>query len=325
MELAIAAGIGFLLDQWIGDPEGWWHPIRAIGWLVGRMERLLRRVFPAGKAGELAAGGVLAVLVPVAAGGAAAAVLAVAGRIHPAARFLVMCVMDGQILAAKSLKTESAKVYDALKDKEAEKARQAVSRIVGRDTERLSEEGIIKAAVETVAENTSDGVIAPLFYLFLGGPVLGFAYKAVNTMDSMVGYKNETYLYFGRAAAKSDDFVNLVPARLAAFFLIGAAWLLPGFDGRGAWRIWCRDRHCHKSPNSAQGEAACAGALGIELAGPAWYFGVLHEKPVIGDRTRKAAAEDIVRVNRLMTAGSWMALAAGLVVFLAPALIDALQ
>lgn len=325
MELAIAAGIGFLLDQWIGDPEGWWHPIRAIGWLVGRMERLLRRVFPAGKAGELAAGGVLAVLVPAAAGGAAAAVLAVAGRIHPAARFLVMCVMDGQILAAKSLKTESTKVYDALKDKEAEKARQAVSRIVGRDTERLSEEGVIKAAVETVAENTSDGVIAPLFYLFLGGPVLGFAYKAVNTMDSMVGYKNETYQYFGRAAAKSDDFVNLVPARLAAFFLIGAAWLLPGFDGRGAWRIWCRDRHCHKSPNSAQGEAACAGALGIELAGPAWYFGALHEKPVIGDRTRKAAAEDIVRVNRLMTAGSWMALAAGLVVFLAPALIDALQ
>lgn len=325
MELAIAAGIGFLLDQWIGDPEGWWHPIRAIGWLVGRMERLLRRVFPAGKAGELAAGGVLAVLVPAAAGGAAAAVLAVAGRIHPAARFLVMCVMDGQILAAKSLKTESTKVYDALKDKEAEKARQAVSRIVGRDTERLSEEGIIKAAVETVAENTSDGVIAPLFYLFLGGPVLGFAYKAVNTMDSMVGYNNETYQYFGRAAAKSDDFVNLIPARLAAFFLIGAAWLLPGFDGRGAWRIWCRDRHCHKSPNSAQGEAACAGALGIELAGPAWYFGALHEKPVIGDRTRKAAAEDIVRVNRLMTAGSWMALAAGLVVFLAPALIDALQ
>ena len=204
------------------------------------------------------------------------------------------------------------KVYDALQEGDEEKAKWAVSRIVGRDTEPLSEEGIIRAAVETVAENTSDGVIAPLFYLFLGGPALGFFYKAVNTMDSMVGYKNEKYRYFGRAAARLDDLANLIPARLAALFLIGAAWLLPGFDGKRAWRIWRRDRYCHKSPNSAQGEAACAGALGIELAGPAWYFGVLQEKPVIGDGTRKAVAQDIPEVNRLMMAGSWMALAAGL-------------
>ncbi|MCI9162256.1 MAG: cobalamin biosynthesis protein CobD [Lachnospiraceae bacterium] len=312
MELAMAAGIGFLLDQWIGDPEGWWHPIRAIGWLTGSLEGLLRRLFPAGRAGQLLAGGVLAVLVPIVAGSVAAGVLAAAGRIHPAVRFLVMCVMDGQILAAKSLKTESMKVYDALQEGDEEKAKWAVSRIVGRDTEPLSEEGIIRAAVETVAENTSDGVIAPLFYLFLGGPALGFFYKAVNTMDSMVGYKNEKYRYFGRAAARLDDLANLIPARLAALFLIGAAWLLPGFDGKRAWRIWRRDRYCHKSPNSAQGEAACAGALGIELAGPAWYFGVLQEKPVIGDGTRKAVAQDIPEVNRLMMAGSWMALAAGL-------------
>ena len=314
MELAAAAGIGFLLDLCIGDPEDWWHPVRAIGWLIGWLERLLRPCFPKSPAGETAAGGVLAVLVTAAAGGISGGILAAAGQIHPVVRFLIMCVMNWQILAAKSLKTESMKVYHALEKKDVEQARWAVSRIVGRDTKPLSEEGIIKAAVETVAENTSDGVIAPLFYILLAGPAGGFVYKAVNTMDSMIGYRNEQYLYFGRIAARLDDAANLIPARLAAFFLIGAAWVMPGFDGKGAWRIWLRDRYCHKSPNSAHGEAACAGALGLELAGPAWYFGVLKEKPVIGDRTRKAEADDIKRVNRLMMGSVWAALAFGVMV-----------
>lgn len=309
MELA-AAGIGFLLDLWIGDPEEWWHPVRGIGWMVDRLERLLRRCFPKSPAGEMTAGGIMALVVMAATAGAAGGLLGAARRIHPALGFLLMCVMDWQLLAAKSLKTESMKVYDALEEGNVEKARQAVSRIVGRDTRPLSEEGIIKAAVETVAENTSDGVIAPLFYLMVFGPVWGFAYKAVNTMDSMVGYQNERYRYFGRIPARLDDLVNLVPARLAAFFLIGAAWALPGFNGKEAWRIWRRDRRCHKSPNSAQGEAACAGALGVELAGPAWYFGVLEEKPVIGSGGRKAVAEDIARVNRLMTGSAWFGLIA---------------
>ena len=253
-------------------------------------------------------------LVLIVTGGTTAGILAVAGWMHPALRFLILCVMSWQILAARSLKTESMKVLKALKEEDVEKAREAVSRIVGRDTRPLSEEGIIKAAVETVAENVSDGVIAPLFYLLFLGPVGGWMYKAVNTMDSMVGYQNQRYQYLGKIPARLDDLVNLLPARLSAFLLIGAAWLLPGFDGQGAWRIWRRDRYCHKSPNSAHGEAACAGALGVQLAGPAWYFGVLTEKPVIGDAVRKVEKEDIVRVNRLMMASAWMAAVAGIVV-----------
>ncbi len=304
---AAAVGIGFLLDFVIGDPESWWHPVRGIGWLIGWLERLLIKCFPESPTGEIAAGGILA-------GGTTAGILAVAGWMHPALRFLILCVMSWQILAARSLKTESMKVLKALKEEDVEKAREAVSRIVGRDTRPLSEEGIIKAAVETVAENVSDGVIAPLFYLLFFGPVGGWMYKAVNTMDSMVGYQNQRYQYLGKIPARLDDLVNLLPARFSAFLLIGAAWLLPGFDGQGAWRIWRRDRYCHKSPNSAHGEAACAGALGVQLAGPAWYFGVLTEKPVIGDAVRKVEKEDIVRVNRLMMASAWMAAVAGIVV-----------
>ena len=304
---AAAVGIGFLLDFVIGDPESWWHPVRGIGWLIGWLERLLIKCFPESPTGEIAAGGILAVLVLIVTGGTTAGILAVAGWMHPALR-------SWQILAARSLKTESMKVLKALKEEDVEKAREAVSRIVGRDTRPLSEEGIIKAAVETVAENVSDGVIAPLFYLLFLGPVGGWMYKAVNTMDSMVGYQNQRYQYLGKIPARLDDLVNLLPARLSAFLLIGAAWLLPGFDGQGAWRIWRRDRYCHKSPNSAHGEAACAGALGVQLAGPAWYFGVLTEKPVIGDAVRKVEKEDIVRVNRLMMASAWMAAVAGIVV-----------
>lgn len=309
-----AIGIGFLLDFVIGDPESWWHPVRGIGWLIGRLEHLLRKWFPENPAGELAAGGILAVSVLAVTGGTAVGILFVAGWLHPGLRFLILCVMSWQVLAARSLKTESMKVYQALKKNDVERARGAVSRIVGRDTRPLSEEGIIKAAVETVAENASDGVIAPLFYLLLLGPVGGWMYKAVNTMDSMVGYQNQRYQYLGRIPARLDDLANLLPARLTAFLLIVAAWLLPGFDGRGAWRIWRRDRHCHKSPNSAQGEAACAGALGVQLAGPAWYFGVLVEKPMIGDAARNVEKEDIVRVNRLMMAGAWMAVAVGIMI-----------
>ncbi|MCI8661326.1 MAG: cobalamin biosynthesis protein CobD [Lachnospiraceae bacterium] len=313
MELSAVAVAGFLTDCLIGDPESWWHPVRGMGWMIERLEKILRTVFPRNPAGELMAGGVMAVIVMLATGGTALGILELSGWIHPGFRTAWMCVISWQVLAARSLKTESKKVYHALTEENVEKARQAVSRIVGRDTKPLAEEGIIKAAVETVAENTSDGVIAPLFYLLLFGPVGALIYKAVNTMDSMVGYKNQRYRYFGRIPARLDDLMNLVPARLTAFFLIVTAWLLPGFDGRGAFRIWLRDRYCHKSPNSAHSEAACAGALGVELAGPAWYFGVLTQKPVIGDEKRKVEREDIIRVSRLMMGSAWMALAAGAV------------
>lgn len=315
--LALAAAIGFLLDLLIGDPENWWHPVRGIGWLIKYLEKKLRKIFPATPKGELAAGGILAVTVLFAVWRVSEGVLRIASRIHPIALLALMSVMSWQILAAKSLKTESMKVYYALREGDLKKARSAVSMIVGRDTDGLSEEGVIKAAVETVAENTSDGVIAPLFYLLVFGPAGAFVYKAINTMDSMVGYKNSRYLYFGRTAARLDDWANWLPSRLTALLLIGTAWLLPGFDGAEAWRIWRRDRRCHKSPNSAQGEAACAGALGIRLAGDAFYFGILQKKPSIGDDGRPVEPEDIPKANRLMYGAALLALAAGLIISVA--------
>lgn len=217
-----------------------------------------------------------------------------------------------QILAVKSLKTESMRVCNALKTKGLSEGRAAVSMIVGRDTEKLTEEGVIKAAVETVAENTSDGVIAPMFYMAAGGAVLGFAYKAVNTMDSMVGYKNEKYMYFGTAAARLDDAANFIPARISAFLMIAAAFFC-GMDWRGAVRIYRRDRFNHKSPNAAQTEAVAAGALDVQLAGNAWYFGELYEKPAIGDDIREIGAEDITGANRLLYGTAFL----GMILFMA--------
>ena len=228
-----------------------------------------------------------------------ALLLAAAQWVSPWLRLALETVMCYQILATRALRDESMKVYDALKTGTLQDGRKAVSMIVGRDTERLSEAGVVRAAVETVAENTSDGIIAPLFYAALGGPVLAWVYKAVNTMDSMVGYKNEIYLYFGRAAARLDDLVNYIPSRLSAVLMILASFFCR-LDGKQAVKIYRRDRRKHASPNSAQTEAVCAGALGVQLAGDAWYFGVLHKKPVIGDDLRPVEPEDIPRANRLM-------------------------
>lgn len=290
---------GVLLDWCFGDPYWLYHPVRAIGWLITRLERMLRSVFPKNERGERLAGSILVCLVCLITTGAAVFLLMAAGRIHPAVRWCLETFMCYQILAARSLKTESMKVYAALKQGDVEGARKAVSMIVGRDTESLDAAGITKAAVETVAENTSDGVVAPLCFLALGGAVGGFFYKAVNTMDSVVGYKNDRYQHFGRTAAKLDDVVNYIPARLSAVFMVLSAYLT-GMDGKSAWKIFLRDRYQHKSPNSAQTEAACAGALGVQLAGNAWYFGVLHEKPTIGDDLRQIDAEDIRRANWLL-------------------------
>jgi adenosylcobinamide-phosphate synthase len=203
------------------------------------------------------------------------------------------------------LKKESENVRRKLVSGTLAEARKAVGRIVGRDTAELSDAGVTRAAVETVAENFSDGEIAPLFYMLIGGAPLALAYKAVNTMDSMVGYKNEDYIDFGRAAAKLDDAANFLPSRLAAILLIAAAPLV-GLDGKNALRIWRRDRRKHASPNSAQTEAAMAGALHVQLAGPASYFGERVEKPYIGDPDRPIEPEDIRRANRLMYAAGFL-------------------
>lgn len=313
---------GCILDWLMGDPYWLFHPIRFMGNMISALEARLRRLFPEHL---LLAGGVLAgfmclfwTLIPVLGFlGIYRGLLFFGIQRHwiYICLFVLESFFCGQLLAARSLQTESMKVCSALKEGDIEKARKAVSMIVGRDTAVLDRDGIARAAVETVAENTSDGVIAPFFFMAVFGPAGGFFYKAVNTMDSMVGYKNETYLLFGRAAAKLDDAVNWLPARLSGMLLAAAAWLLPGMDGKNAWRIFKRDRFNHASPNSAQGEAACAGALHLRLAGDAWYFGTLYKKPYIGDDDRPIRPDDIKGVCSLMF-GAQGLLMAGLVILL---------
>ncbi len=291
--------LGLLLDLIFGDPYWLYHPVRLIGLLISKLEAVFRKLFPRTEKGELAAGVCLGLSVTAISAGVPLLVLLLAARIHPGLAFGLGVFWDYQLLAVKSLKSESMKVYAALQEGDLEKARQAVSMIVGRDTLELTEEEVAKAAVETVAENTSDGVIAPMIFLALGGPVLGFFYKAVNTLDSMVGYKNEAYLYLGRFSARLDDVLNFIPARLSGVLFVLVSPFVR-LDGKGAWRIYRRDRKNHASPNSAHTEAAAAGALGVRLAGNACYFGKLYEKPTIGDPLRPVEPEDIRRVNRLL-------------------------
>lgn len=228
-------------------------------------------------------------------------IIVAAYSINLYAGVIAEAVMTWQILATKCLRVESMRVYDALRTDGVDAGRRAVSMIVGRDTSVLDAAGVTRAAVETIAENTSDGVIAPMLYTAIGGPVLGFVYKAVNTMDSMLGYKNDKYMYFGRFAARLDDVVNFIPARISAYLMIAAAFIGGRqFDGKNAYSIFKRDRFNHASPNSAQTESVCAGALRVQLAGDAVYFGKLVKKKYIGDGLREIEYEDIKRANRLM-------------------------
>ncbi len=319
---ALPLAAGAVMDLLLGDPHGFPHPVRLIGGLIRLLEMLLRRgVSPDDHERLLKRGAALTVLTAGITGffvwALRAFVRLTAGR---AGIIILDTLLIWQLLAARSLAAESMKVARALEAGRTEEARRAVSMIVGRDTRYLTEEGIAKAAVETVAENTSDGVVAPLFWLMLLGPCGGWVYKAVNTMDSMVGYKNERYLYFGRAAALTDDAVNYLPARISAVLMILAAAVLR-FDAAGAYRIWRRDRRKHKSPNSAQTESVCAGALGIRLGGNAVYFGKTVKKPWIGDETRKTIPNDIRRADRLMLVTSFFMLAAALLFMAAMELV----
>ena len=305
---SIAFLVGFLLDLCLGDPHWLYHPIRLVGaWIAWLEKKLHKEETPRNEKKERTEGTYLVFAVLLVTGLCVVGILTFAYLLNPAVGVIGESVMTYQILATKCLKVESMRVYTCLKKGDLPAARQAVSMIVGRDTVNLDETGVAKAAIETVAENTSDGVIAPMLYTALFGPILGFLYKAVNTMDSMVGYKNDKYLFFGRTAAKLDDVVNYIPARISAWLLILAA-SFPGreFSGREAYRIFQRDRYQHASPNSAQTEAACAGALGIQLAGDAFYFGKKVEKPYIGDAMRPVEAEDIRRVNCLMYRAAWI-------------------
>lgn len=300
---------GFVLDAIFGDPAWLPHPVVLMGKAITALEKRLRAQFPQTPQGELCGGAVLAAVLPVGTFLITALVCRLAAALHPLAGLAVQMFWCAQALAARGLVQESRNVYKELQKQDLPAARKAVARIVGRDTQNLTAEGVTKAAVETVAENASDGVIAPLLYMLLGGAPLALTYKAVNTMDSMVGYKNEQYLNFGRAAAKLDDAANYLPSRIAALLWIAAA-ALTGNDAKGAWRIWRRDRRNHASPNSAQTESACAGALGVQLAGPATYFGEYYDKPTIGDAARAIEPKDILRANRMMRVASVLGLIA---------------
>ena len=298
---------GFVLDLLIGDPHFIPHPVRLIGSLISFCDKRLNC-----DAGynisekklnliKYKRGMLLAFTVIFATFAMSVIIIVAAYSINLYAGVIVEAVMTWQILATKCLRVESMRVYDSLRTDVVDAGRRAVSMIVGRDTSVLDAAGVTRAAVETIAENTSDGVIAPMLYTAIGGPVLGFVYKAVNTMDSMLGYKNDKYMYFGRFAARLDDVVNFIPARISAYLMIAAAFIGGRqFDGKNAYRIFKRDRFNHASPNSAQTESVCAGALRVQLAGDAVYFGKLVKKKYIGDGLREIEYEDIKRANRLM-------------------------
>ena len=301
---------GFVLDALFGDPAWLPHPVVYMGKAISKLETFLRPRLPKTPQGELLGGAIVAFCLPVGTFLLTGLVCWGAARLHPLLGLAVQMFWCGQALAARGLVQESTNVYKELKKPDLPGARKAVSRIVGRDTAELTAEGVTKAAVETVAENASDGVIAPLLYMLIGGAPLALTYKAINTMDSMLGYKNEKYLYFGRIPAKLDDAANYLPSRLAALLWVAAAAFTHN-DAKGAWKIWRRDRRRHASPNSAQTESACAGALGVQLAGPAYYFGEYYAKPTIGDALRPIEPEDILRANRMMYVASSFALAWG--------------
>ena len=257
-----ALAAGFILDLIIGDPRWLYHPVCLIGNLIAFLEKILRKIFPKTNKGELVAGVAEVILVCLLSGGIPYLILHFLYGVSTWAGFALETFWCYQLLATKSLKTESMKVYDRLKNGTLDEARYAVSMIVGRDTQSLTEEGVTKAAVETVAENSSDGIIAPMFYMAIGGVWLMFLYKGINTMDSMLGYKNDKYLYFGRCAAKLDDMANFIPARISGWLMV-AATVFVKMDTKNAAKIYRRDRRNHASPNSAQTEAAMAGALDV--------------------------------------------------------------
>jgi adenosylcobinamide-phosphate synthase len=310
--LLIAAIIcGFLLDLLLGDPQGWPHPVIYIGRLISWLEKKIRAAYPAGQPEQLLRGGAILVLVVCAASFLVPwLVLKGAGAIGSGLTFILTTILCYQIFATRCLRDESMKVYRSLAAADLPGARKALSGIVGRDTEQLTAAEVTKAAVETVAENTADGVLAPMLYMFIGGAPLALLYKGINTMDSMIGYKNDKYLYLGRCAAKLDDVANYIPARLCGLIMILAAFL-SGLDGKKAWQIFKRDRRNHLSPNSAMTESVAAGALHIQLGGTHSYFGKLVPKATIGDDLRPVEAEDIPKTNRLM----YVTAALGLVIF----------
>ena len=303
MNIISAVAIAFVLDILFGDPIKIPHIVVAIGKLISLLEKGIRKLLPKTNGAEIFGGALMAVLVCGVSFGFGFAVLWLCGLVHPLLRLAAESFFCWQCLAMKSLKDAGIYIYDALKTGDIEKSREAVGRIVGRDVSQLDEPAIRRAAVESVAESTVDGVISPLIYMIIGGAPLAMVYKAINTMDSMVGYKNDKYMYFGRVPAHIDDVANFIPARIGGVLMVLAAFIC-GFDGKNSWRIFRRDRLKHKSPNSAHAESAVAGALHVRLAGNSYYFGKLVEKPYQGDDDRPIADDDIKNTIKMMYCAS---------------------
>lgn len=292
---------GYALDLIVGDPYSFPHPVRFIGKLISFVEKQIRKMTSSDKGLKIAGFFLWFVVVGVTLG--STSIVLRLFEFNKIAYFAVNTILIYTTLATKCLKDESTKIYKVLKSGDLEKSRIQLSYIVGRDTTNLSEKEIVRATVETVAENTVDGIISPLFYGFIGGAPLAMAYKAINTLDSTVGYKNDKYYYLGYASAKIDDIANYIPARLGVI-LLSLGSLLAGFSFKNALKIGIRDRKNHKSPNCALSEGAIAGALGIQLGGTNVYFGKEVYKPTIGDKSREIEIEDIVRTNKIMYSSS---------------------
>ena len=299
LRILIVYPVAVLLDLLLGDPVKFPHLIVGMGKMISLLEKLMRRLFPKTKGGELAGGALLAAFMVLFFGAAAFFALWGLNFLNEWVSVGLECLLFWQCLSMRTLDKEGRLIRRALDDPDVTVGQKAVGRIVGRDTSYLDKPGVARAAVESIAESTSDGVIAPMLYYFIGGLPLAVIYKAINTMDSMIAYRNERYLYFGRVAARMDDVAGFLPARFTALCLIAASFFT-GFDAKNAWRIFKRDRYKHLSPNSAHSESAVAGALHLKLGGSAVYFGELVEKPSYGDGEREIEPDDIRRTTKLM-------------------------
>jgi len=291
--------LAYALDLLVGDPPHWPHPVRGLGKIIGGLEGPLRRLCPEARTGGI----ILAGITVAVAGGVTTVILKLAFGWHSWLGGAVSVVLLALALAVRDLAGHAQAVYDPLAAGDLNGARQALSRIVGRDTAALDEAEVIRATVESVAENTVDGVISPLFYGALGGPVLAWIYKAASTLDSMVGYTNERYREFGWAGARLDDLMNWLPARLSGIWFTMGAWLA-GLEGKQCWRMFRRDGRKHLSPNAGFAEAAMSGALGLRLGGPGIYGGRVVDKPFLGDGVREPKPADIIQAVRLLYATS---------------------
>ncbi len=291
--------IGVLLDLIFGDPVFLPHPVKWMGALINELEAFFMRRIANNPREKRRAGFSLWLIMVLSTIVVSGTVLFISWKISQHVYLVISSIICYYCMATKSLRTESMGVKERLDDDDVYTARNRLSRIVGRDTDRLDEEHVIRAAVETVAENTNDGCVAPLFYMMIFGPIGGLVYKAINTMDSMLGYKNEKYIDFGYFAARADDFAGFIPARLSAVLMILSAYALR-LDGAAAVRIFKRDRFKSESPNSGQTESVAAGALGIVLLGDAYYGGVLKQRPEIGDFQNYPESDDIEKAGDMM-------------------------